>query len=119
MHGGLLEMESKRLEGYLPIIDRSLALSAGRDATSPENIAQLCLECVEDVDRELPGTASTVDLLWAPSLMLTAAEVEFGIRLSCAFLREAKSQWLEVLRVYLGAMMPDIEELFTVGFLGW
>ena len=53
MHGGLLEVETQRTEALLNLV--KLPTHNYQSPFSPENICQLCLECLELLDQEAAG----------------------------------------------------------------
>ena len=116
MHGGLLEVETKRSEALLKFIKPGTP--SYPDPFAPQNICQLCLELL---DKEASVLAiSQKDLQWSNSLWLTAAELDTGRYLHCEFLDpEAQSDWWKYIATYLNAVVPHVKQFFTVGFMGW
>jgi hypothetical protein len=122
LHGNLLEIHSKRLEVHLPAIDprtyRSLDQNA--DPYHPENIALHCLDCLERIDAEMAGLGvADADAMWTQSVMLTAAEIDFGHRVYCDFFGPDGVRWANTVSDYLNAVMPALKQLFTIGFIEW
>ena len=62
---------------------------------------------------------SVMDLAWTAGIALTPAEVAFGRDLPCDVLGPQALEWQRYIRDYLRAMLPCLEQLFTIGFLGW
>jgi hypothetical protein len=119
MHGGLLEVESKRSEALLNLIKP--ATPSYQDPFAPQNICQLCLECLELLDKEASVLAiSQKDLQWTNSFWLTPAELDTGRYLHCEFLDPvAQGDWWKYIATYLNAVVPHVKQFFTVGFMGW
>ncbi len=126
MHGGLLDVQNKRPEYLLTIADPSKYRSRRglvQDHYAPENICQFCLECLELLDMEV-GYAVTLtanDLDWVGALWLTPAEIDVGRYVHCDFLDDetSTSDWWMLLSTYLNAVMPNVKQFFSVGFIGW
>lgn len=122
LHGNLFEIHSKRMEVHLPAIDPRTYRWLAQDADSyhPENIARHCLHCLEQIDAEiLQHGIVSADTVWSQSVMLTTEEIEFGHRVSCDFLGDNAMQWANTVSDYLVAVMPDLKQLFMIGFIGW
>jgi hypothetical protein len=120
MHGGLLEIENKQFEMAMAFVDshgRTIAPQA-RDAYSPENIAQLCLGCLEMVDQEAPALAPE-DFDWAEHLRLSDAEVGDGISVHWDLTGPEAEQWSHAFESYFTAAMPALTQFFRVGYIGW
>jgi len=121
MHGALLDIDPKRLEAQLPIANPSrYPPPAARDLYSPENVAQVCLSCLERLDQEAAAAGvSTTDFVWASGIALSPAEIAFGRDLPCDVLGPQALEWQKYIRDYLLAMLPCLKQLFTIGFVGW
>ena len=122
MHGGLLDIDTKRLELHLPIIDASSwdYTSSENDPYLPENIAQLCLECLERLDQEtVPVGINDADLQWTVSLMLSPEEIRFATDLPCDLSGNDAIAWFNMLKMYMEAMFPSLRQLAMLGFLGY
>lgn len=119
MHGGLLEVESQRTEGLLRLIKPSP--HGYQSPFSPENICQLCLECLELLDQEASATVITHnDLGWSNAFWLTTAELDTGRYLYSEFLNpDEQSDWWKHTSMYLRAVVPNLKQFFSVGFIGW
>lgn len=122
LHGNLFEIHSKRTEVHLPIGDQSKYgwLTQESDPYHPENIALHCLRCLELIDSEMAQVAiATNDMNWTQGVMLTQAEIEFGLRVYCDFLGPDREKWLATVTDYLNAVMPSLKQLFAIGFVEW
>ncbi len=122
LHGNLLEIHSKRLEVHLPTIDPRTYGWLDRDADPyhPENIALHCLECLERIDADMAGLGVVAaDAEWTQSVMLTAAEIDFGHQVYCDFFGPDAVRWANTVSDYLNAVMPALKQLFTIGFIEW
>ncbi|OAI50716.1 hypothetical protein AYO44_05455 [Planctomycetaceae bacterium SCGC AG-212-F19] len=122
LHGNLLEIHSKRREAQLAI-EHPLKyghLSRDPDPYHPENFVWHCLDCLERIDTEIAALSlNPADLDWTISIMLTAAEVDFGWNMPCDFLGPDRHQWVATVSDYLLAILPDLKQLFTQGFVQW
>jgi len=119
MHGGLLEVETQRTEALLNFVKP--ATQSYQSPFSPENICQLCLECLELLDHEaaIAGIAQK-DLTWSSAFWLTAEELDTGRYLYSEFLNgDEQIQWWKHLSTYLIAVVPNVKQFFSVGFMGW
>lgn len=123
MHGNLLEVESKRLETDLPVIDRAFNyLTTEADPFGPANVAQLCLECLEKIDADMVAKKvilGPADLAWTTGLALSPAQIELGLRVSVDFIEDRSEPWRLLMSRYLNAMFPGLKQLWTLGFVGW
>lgn len=122
LHGNLLEIHTKRLEVYLPVIQPRTFGRLGRDVDSykPDNIAQHCLDCLERIDSEMAGfTIDASDTTWHQSIMLTSDEIDFGHQVYCDFFGPNAVRWANTISDYLNAVMPALKQLYTIGFIEW
>jgi len=124
MHGGLNEIENKQFEMNLSFIDARLSLAnstSGQDPYTPENIAQLCVECLEAVDHELAtvGGVSPQDLAWTSSLALSASEVQVGLDIPWDLTGRDGEAWLKLIQLYLTAVAPAFTQFFRAAYIGW
>lgn len=119
MHGGLLEVETQRTEALLHLVNP--ATRGYRSPFSPENVCQLCLECLELLDQEAATAGITQkDLAWSSAFWLTAAELDTGCYLYSEFLNsDEQAPWWKHLSTYLNAVAPNLKQFFSVGFMGW
>ncbi len=131
MHGGLLELESKRTESLVgavkerqfvelfPVIDLS------KDHFSCENISNLCLDCLTTLQQEIQSQGIVLtdeDRTWETSIMLTEDDIKFGSELYCDFLDsppEIAERLRKLLFTFLGAATPVFSLCAQVGFHGW
>lgn len=124
MHGGLHEIENKQFEMAIAFIEPRLRAADSEvrdDPYTPENIAQLCFECLELIDRELAaaGGVSTEHFTWASGLNLFDSEVEVGLRVPWDLTGPEGEFWLNMIQVYLTAVMPAFTQFFRAGYIGW
>jgi len=119
MHGGLLEVETQRTEALLRLVHPTP--SSYRSPFSPENVCQLCLECLELLDQEAATVGITQkDFAWRSAFWLTASELDLGGSVYSEFLNsDEQAVWWEHLSRYLRAVAPNVKQFFTVGFMGW
>lgn len=119
MHGGLLEVETQRTEALLHLVDPTTR--GYRSPFSPENVCQLCFECLELLDQEAATAGITLrDLAWSRTFCLTEAELDTGRYLYSEFLNgDEQAEWWDYLSKYLGAVAPNLKQFFSVGFMGW
>jgi len=121
MHGNMMEIISgglaTRLAAHNPA--RYSALAGG--PFSPENVAHLCLQCLQRLDTEVADsrTLHTTDLGWMTSLALDRSEIEFGLRLHVDFLSDDRQKWVTTMADYLNATFPALRQLFIIGLVGW
>jgi hypothetical protein len=126
MHGGLLEIESKRLELVLSVPNLAVPaapLSLTGDPYLPENIARLCLECLQELDREVAAKAalSRSHLAWTSVIGMPAADIDLGLHVHCDF-RDGSPlarAWMDQLNTYHRALVPSLKQCSSVGFHGW
>lgn len=122
LHGNLLEIHSKRKEAHLPVDDyrKYGHLRQTPDPYHPENFARHCFDCLERIDAEMTAFPVTpADGAWAQAIMLTPVELEFSRNVYCDFLGPDRERWLRTVTDYLLAVMPDLKQLFVVGFVEW
>ena len=119
MHGGLLEVETHRSEALLKLIRP--AAHSYPSPFYPENICQLCLECLQLLDQEISAVEITEkDLEWSSAFWLTAEELETGCYLHSEFLDyDEQAPWWNHISMYLRAVAPNVKQFFGVGFVGW
>ena len=119
MHGGLLEVETQRSEALLKLTKP--AAHGYRNPFSPENICQLCLECLQLLDQEASAVGITEkNLEWSIAFWLTTAELETGCYLYSEFLDyDEQAAWWNHISMYLRAVAPNVKQFFSVGFMGW
>jgi hypothetical protein len=112
MHGNLTEVEAKRLEAYMAALHPdAIRLSAGCDPYHPENLAQLCLDCLERIDAEVTsavGRLAPDDFSWTTNLALTPEEIQFGNAQPIDFLEPDGEQYLGNMKLYLEAICPGL-----------
>lgn len=126
VHGGLLEIESKRQEQMLPIADpRRFQSPQGIDRWSAENVAHLVRAALGALDKEIAqrngGPLSRADFNWMTNVALSAAEIELGQTIHCDFLESQDSgeEWLAQLSVFTRLFLPAVSVPFKIGFHGW
>jgi len=119
MHSGLLEVETQRTEALFNFV--APATHSYPSPFSPENICQLCLECLDLLDQEAATASITQkDLAWSGAFWLTTTELDTGRFLYSEFLNsDEQSLWWEHLSTYLNAVVPNVKQFFSVGFMGW
>lgn len=119
MHGGLLEVETQRTEALSNLLRPGTYRY--QSPFSPENICQLCLECLELLDQEAAAAGITQkDLEWSGAFWLTTAELDTGCYLYSEFLNSDElNAWWKHLSTYLKAVAPNVKQFFSVGFMGW
>ncbi len=125
MHGGLLDVNSKRAEILLHVNDPVRFPSSqwyGRKEYAPENICQVCCEVLERLDHELAaaGILTPDDLHWADDLWLTSEEIDLGVHLANDFSKPFYGEaWRRRIRNYIAAVAPATEHFFSSGLYGW
>lgn len=122
MHSALLDVDSARIESHVYIANPLFFPSfSTRTACSPENIAQLCLSCIEKIDDYVVSSSPICpsDFAWTSALNLTPDEIDFGNTLPCEMLGLDAIAWLLHLSDYLSAMFPCLSQLFRIGMVGW
>lgn len=126
VHGGLIEIESKRLEALIDIADKAigpLPVVNGTDPLAPFNIASLCLDCLESIENELSKSISLKeqDFDWISQISLTKSEIDFGAKLHCEFLEteELAEKWRLQIVTYNRSVVPIVSQFFNTGFHGW
>ena len=123
MHGNLLEIESKKLETQMALIEPRRFGHMGQRTNTflPANIAQLCLAALELLDKEVAELSSLTsrDLDWAAALALNPDEVSFGLRLRSDFQTLEDIGLVHGMNEYLRDVFPGLRMLFQVGMIGW
>jgi len=125
MHGGLLDVESKRPEVLLPLRDAERFPPArwnGRDEYAPENVSQACSEALERLDADLASAGAVPkqnDLRWTRDLWLTEEEIGLGEALANDFRGTSAFAWCKRIGDYLDVVVPSAKHFFMIGFRSW
>jgi hypothetical protein len=127
VHGALLDIEAKRLEAVLPIVDlkyKKLMAAAEPDPWSAHGIAQRCLDVLKRLDSEIvksDGLLTVADCSWMASVAPTPAHVQRGQEVHCDFLEDVQTAiaWQNRMNDFLGAMFPAVKQCWSAGFHGW
>jgi len=124
MHGNLLEVEAKRMEAYLPVLDDASVSTIGgmNDPFHPQNIARLCLDCLENVDAALTTAGLALcpaDLAWTAKFALSSEEIDLGLALPVDFFGKGAERWHQLVFSYLNALCPGLRQVWAIGFVGW
>ena len=129
MHGGLLELESKRAETVLLVANKlklqRFPLVEVDDPFSSESIAAHCVQTLEALSQEIQGSGqglTDADRRWESEIALTDEEVRWGNEsVYCDFIHDVSVA--EGLRKrlfsYLHHVMPVFAPCFQIGFEGW
>jgi hypothetical protein len=127
VHGGLIDIEAKRLEIVLPIANPSrykARMAARQDPWSQRAIARNCLNVLQRIDDEVVaegGVLGAAELTWMASVAPSSADVLRGQQVHCDFLEGAEEAlaWQERLNGFLSAVFPSVKQCFAVSFHGW
>lgn len=120
-HGALLEAENLRMDTAFQLLQKPTAsVDTTWNRYSPENIAKLCLECLELIDREAPKLSKPDAFKWityiSPSSNDLASVADPNTDLLHPLYMES---WRCNLRSYVLGVCPAASIYFQVGYQGW